>query len=139
MSPLGRYTLYQLPGWALAAAVLAALIEWFSVSAVVGVLALAALIVKDFLIYPLVGRAFEAAPHGLAQLVGEQGVAVEPLAPAGFVRVRGELWRAEALGPGSIPAGARVWVRAARGMTLLVIPDENSRAPGLTPDGVSRP
>ncbi len=63
---------------------------------------------------------------GLEEMVRQMGEVVEPItgaaaAPrAGLVRVRGELWRAVA--PAPIPAGARVRVTRADGLTLHVEP-----------------
>jgi membrane-bound ClpP family serine protease len=52
-------------------------------------------------------------------LLGARGRAVERLDPSGYVRVDGELWRAEAM-DGEIAAGAQVVVREADGLTLRV-------------------
>jgi len=57
---------------------------------------------------------------GAHRMVGLEGEALEPLAPEGQVRVGGEIWRARA--PRPLPAGARVRVRAVRGLTLEVEP-----------------
>ena len=49
---------------------------------------------------------------------------VDPLAPAGFVRVHGELWQAKlADGDAWVPQGEGVRVRAIEGLVLLVEPD----------------
>ena len=45
---------------------------------------------------------------------------LEWLSPSGYVRVGGELWRAEARDGRAIAAGARVVVREARGLSLVV-------------------
>jgi membrane protein implicated in regulation of membrane protease activity len=62
-------------------------------------------------------RAIFRAPASRTH-VGATGVAIEPLAPTGYVRIGGELWEARAMGP-SLEAGASVVVRTARGLTLL--------------------
>jgi len=63
--------------------------------------------------------------------IGARGHAIEPLNPSGYVRVRGELWKAEAFGPAAqIPAGSPVVVREGRGLTLLVDPVVESSAGG---------
>ncbi len=72
--------------------------------------------------YPLLRTAYESgAKTGSEQLIGARGIAQDELAPHGYIRVRGELWRAEA-NPidTAIPAGSRVKVVAAKGMTLTV-------------------
>lgn len=113
-----RYLLWQVPGWTLVglvaawASALTGLPPW---AAAVGVLLFVA---KDLLLYPVMKQTFRPSEHG--RLVGARGHAVEPLAPAGYVRVNGELWRAEHRSPTPIAAGARVVVRDARGLTLIV-------------------
>ena len=62
---------------------------------------------------------------GVNRLIGAQGIAEEPLAPSGYIRVGGELWRAEAMRTDKpIPPGSRVRVQAVRGLTLLIQPEE---------------
>jgi membrane protein implicated in regulation of membrane protease activity len=80
---------------------------------------------KDFILFPFLRRAHETdSTTGAAALIGESGTATEDLRPRGYIRIHGELWRAE-LAPGSpaVAAGTRVRVRAARGLTLTVIPE----------------
>lgn len=55
---------------------------------------------------------------GIEGLEGERGETVSGLDPEGLIRLRGELWQAEAAEP--IPAGARVRVVAVRGVKLTV-------------------
>ncbi len=64
---------------------------------------------------------------GTEALIGEQGLVIEALEPAGRVRVRGELWAATLAGDSSeaIPAAAKVQVLAIRGLTLVVEPVGN--------------
>ena len=66
--------------------------------------------------YPVMRDTFRPPRRGL---VGARGQAVERLAPAGYVKVEGELWRAEAAGA-EIAAGTAIVVREARGLTLRV-------------------
>ena len=122
MSTFTRYLLFQLPGWVLAAIILAGLRYG------VGMPSWAALglfflwVIKDLVMYPLLRTAYESgAKTGSEQLIGARGIAQDELAPHGYIRVRGELWRAEA-NPidTAIPAGSRVKVVAAKGMTLTV-------------------
>lgn len=62
---------------------------------------------------------------GAAGLLDAAGVARTALEPEGEVLVQGELWRAVAVGGGSIPAGAPVRVVGVEGLTLRV-----ERGPG---------
>lgn len=123
ISPAGRrYLLFQIPGWALLALLLVLLESRGLVPFWATVAILAAWIVKDLLLYPFLRRAYEVDERSpLEQLIGERATVVEPLAPAGYVTIRGELWRAEA-SDAAQPVGreAAVVVRAVRGLTLLV-------------------
>jgi membrane-bound serine protease (ClpP class) len=65
-------------------------------------------------------RARRMAPPVKRTLVGEQGVTTTDLAPTGTVRVRSELWTAEAA-TDVIPAGRRVIVVEEEGLRLRVM------------------
>ena len=127
LKTFGKYLLVQSAGWALAALALAGLRYWLDLPlwVVTGLFGL--WLAKDLAMYPLVRRAYEPseARTGAAALIGARGTAREGLDPAGYVHVRGELWRAETPPGGPpIPPGSRVAVRAARGLTLIVEPEE---------------
>ena len=122
MSGRTRYFLFQVPGWI----AVAGLVLWLDLPTRLGVGATVAVIViwiaKDVLLYPLLRVGYEAdVKTGTAALIGLQGTAHEQLNPAGYVKLRGELWRAE-LAPGEapIPAGAPLRVVTAAGLTLVV-------------------
>jgi membrane protein implicated in regulation of membrane protease activity len=116
-----RYLLFQLPGWALAAVVAAALEGAGLVPPWAAVLMVVVWMTKDLVLYPLVRRAYEPAPTGAARLVGARAVAREPLDPTGYVEIEGQLWRAE-LAPHEAPVarGETVTVRGVDGLTLRV-------------------
>jgi membrane protein implicated in regulation of membrane protease activity len=117
MSPrLGRYLLLQAPGWIAVAAALAVLSWLAGLPAWIVAVGVAAVVVKDALMYRVVRHTLDP-PRG--RLLGARGRAVERLDPSGYVRVDGELWRAEAVG-GEIAAGGEVVVREADGLTLRV-------------------
>ena len=120
--PLVRYLVFQIPGWLFAVVLLWWLWPWTGLDGRLALLVLALVVVKDFAIYPLVRRAYEPPPPtGAPQLIGLRGEARETLTPTGWVRVRGELWQAEAA-PTEPPiaAGAAIEVLAARGRRLIV-------------------
>lgn len=123
MPVLLRYVLLQLPGWALASALLyAARSEW-GLSGPLALGALAVWIAKDFVLYPFVRSAYALAPSrliGPEQLIGREGVAEDALSPLGHVRIGGERWRAESSHP--VPPGGRVRVRSLVGLTVQVEP-----------------
>lgn len=120
MTPFQRYLLLQAPGWLAVAAVLATLhwlIRWPAWIVPAG---LALAVVKDVLMYR-VYRGTLRPPR--PALVGAHGRAVERLAPRGYVRVAGELWRAETMAA-TIDPGVEIVVRDVQGLTLRVAPAE---------------
>jgi membrane-bound ClpP family serine protease len=115
---IGKYLLWQLPGWLVVGAGLwivatAMDLAWWVVPA-----GIAVLVARDVVLYPAMRAAFRAASP--TRPIGARGVAVDDLRPAGLVRVRGELWQAHAIGD-PVAAREEVVVTDARGLTLLVI------------------
>jgi len=54
-------------------------------------------------------------------MIGAIGIAEEKLNPSGYIRVRGELWKAEVVGNARpIERGDGVRIQETRGLTLLV-------------------
>lgn len=113
-----RYLLWQAPSWAAVGAALLALSGLADLPLWIVPLGVAAFVTKDMLMYPVVRHTLEP-PR--TRLVGARGRAVERLAPVGYVRVDGELWRAETSGA-EIEAGTPIVVREASGLTLRVEP-----------------
>jgi membrane protein implicated in regulation of membrane protease activity len=118
LGPFTYYLAWQAPSWiAVAAALL--LLRWLADLPVwVVAVGVAAVVVKDLAMYRVLRPTLQP-PR--VRLVGARGCAVEPLAPTGYVRVEGELWRAEAAGA-PIAAGTDVVVCEANGLTLRVEP-----------------
>jgi membrane protein implicated in regulation of membrane protease activity len=117
-SRFGRYLLWQLPGWIAVTAALAALRWLLELPAWIVPIGVAAVIAKDLAMYRVMRHTLEP-PR--ARLLGARGRAVERLAPVGYVRVDGELWRAETAG-GEIGADAEIVVLEVNGLTLRVEP-----------------
>ena len=82
-------------------------------------------IVKDAILFPFIWRAYDWDRAGKSRsMIGERGVAKEKLIPAGYVKIRGELWRAEKIGAGPpIEEGQPVRVKKMEGLTLFVVPE----------------
>ena len=119
-----RYALLQLPSQTLVVLALVVVRRWVDLPPWFFWTCIACWVLKDVILFPFVWRAYDwdraANAHSM---VGLRGTAVEQLAPAGYVRVRGELWRAEAVSDSRpIQAGEAVTVRGSRGLTLLVAP-----------------
>ena len=73
-------------------------------------------------LYQMGSQALRRKPVvGLSAMVGSQGKAVSPLAPDGFVKIKGELWEAQATG-GKVGIGERVTVIGQDGLKLIVRP-----------------
>jgi len=117
-----KYALLQLPGLLIGAIVLIALVKWVGLPFRVAAGLFAFWVIKDIALYPLVRTAYEAeVKTGTERLVGENGVAQEWLSPHGMVRVRGELWKAQAEPPDQrIEPSCEIKIIGARGMTLIV-------------------
>jgi len=119
-SPLARYLLWQAPGWITVAAALAALSWLADLPAWLLPVGVAAVVVKDLAMYRIMRPTLDP-PR--ARLLGARGRAVDRLAPVGYVRVDGELWRAETTAD-EIAAGAEIVVRELDGLTVRVEPIE---------------
>jgi membrane protein implicated in regulation of membrane protease activity len=119
-----KYALLQVPGIGLLMIVLFTARRWLDLPGwfIWGLVAL--WVVKDMVLFPFVRRAYESSSsEPSTSMVGMRGVATEQLNPRGYIRVRGELWRAELLdSQQSVEAGRMVRIREERGLTLLVEP-----------------
>jgi membrane protein implicated in regulation of membrane protease activity len=125
MTTLTRYYLFQIPGWVFAAIILAVLWSSLGLPAWLASGLFGLLVIKDVVFYPLLRTAYEVGTSGAAQLVGQRGVARDRLDPAGYIHVRGELWRARIeQGAEPIQSGAAVKVIAGNRMTLTVVASE---------------
>ena len=62
---------------------------------------------------------------GIEGLVGDIGVAMEPLSPAGTIKVQGEIWNAESLS-GNIDKGEKVIIKEMKNLKLFVEKFNNS-------------
>ncbi len=132
---LRRYALYQIPGLVIAAGAVLLIHRWTALPGWAAVGLIVAWMLKDAALYPWLRSAYEPdSRRVIDRLVGLTGVAVEPLKPHGYVRVRGELWRAEPVSPADdIDAGHAVTIDGVRGTTLLVRAGAG-QPPPATPD-----
>ena len=81
-------------------------------------------VLKDALMFPFVWRAYDWERPGRSRsMIGERGLAKERLAPAGYVQIHGELWRAVKMDDGPpIEIGQSVKIVKMDGLTLFVAP-----------------
>ncbi|MDH3412232.1 MAG: NfeD family protein [Gammaproteobacteria bacterium] len=121
-SVLGKYWALQLPEAALVVVILLLLQAWLGFPTWLTWSLVGLWVTKDAAFYPFVWRSYDPGyPATLHSLDGEHGVATERLDRSGYVRVRGELWRAE-LDRGARPVDKDepVQVQATRGLTVIV-------------------
>jgi membrane-bound serine protease (ClpP class) len=62
---------------------------------------------------------------GSSGMLGEAGIVVTALAPAGKIRVRGEYWDAVAPAGVRVEPGARVRITSVQGLEVTVQPDSS--------------
>jgi len=117
-----RYTLLQLPPLLIFLMLLSISGNHKFISDTIIIVLMVIWIVKDIIFYPFVWRSYDpATQHIRDKLIGMYGVAKENLEPAGYVKVRGELWKAQIKGDGQIiNAGESVHVIGIDGLVLLV-------------------
>ena len=121
---LVRYVLLQVPGTALLVLILIQLRNRFDLPAwsMWGLVAIS--VAKDVILFPFVWRAYDWDRQEEAHsMVGRRGIAKERLAPSGYIKIRGELWKARVVEGGPpIEKGEAILVEEMRGFTLLVLP-----------------
>jgi membrane-bound ClpP family serine protease len=117
-----RYLLFQLPGWALLAFFLLVLVDRTAVPIWATASFFALWIAKDLALYPIVRHAYEKnSGTGAERMIGKKGVTQHRLAPDGYVKIDGELWKAQTgFSDQPIPQQRAVRVIGARGLTLTV-------------------
>jgi membrane protein implicated in regulation of membrane protease activity len=62
--------------------------------------------------------------YGPEAIIGSEGIVTMPLNPTGYVKVRGELWKASC--PSNLKAGDEVVVTGIQGLKLTVVPRNNA-------------
>ena len=120
-----KYTLIQIPGTVFFILLLLLVRRWVDFpqwlfGGLVGLW-----LAKEIALFPLVRRAYDSGDSGSGHgMVGEKGIAEGSLSPSGYVRIRGELWRAEVRGEKSVvEKGKIVRIHSVQGLTLVVEPD----------------
>ncbi len=116
-----KYMLIQVPGWFFLLFLLLFLRPRVKMPDWVGVMLLGFWVVKDLALYPFLRQAYEENPRSGAQLmVGLRGIVTADLRPEGYIRVRGELWRARATTE-PVQKGTRVEVVGVRDRLTLAV------------------
>ena len=119
-----RYVLLNIPELAAVVLILMIVEHWVGLPVWLFWSIIGLWVAKDALLFPFVWRAYDwNRSEPSRSMIGAQGIAKQRLAPSGYVRIRGELWRAERLGEGPpIEAGQIVRVEKMEGLTVFVIP-----------------
>jgi membrane protein implicated in regulation of membrane protease activity len=130
-----RYLLYQIPGWSLWSLVLLILQQLFMFPWWLVPGALAVWVAKDLILFSYVWMAYDNHFPGKRPLPGSRGVVVKTLSPEGYIRIEGELWRAETADHArSILPCEMVTIEEVRGLTLFVRPvSRDTRVSGSVP------
>ena len=116
-----RYTAFQVPSWILAAIGGWWIHRWFDLPVWVAAAILVVWVIKDYALYPFLRFAYETDDRPqMERLIGAKGSAIGSLTPDGYVRVRGELWRAKTEAPETIAEGDAVEVTGVERMTVIV-------------------
>jgi len=127
-----RYAWVQLLGVAVVVLSLILIRRWIHLPRWFDILFVSCWILKDMVLFPFVWKAYDWNRPGQDHaMVGFEGVAEERLNPAGYIRVRGELWRAQLIdNTPPVGIGGRVRVLRVRGLTLFVRPVTGEKKPG---------
>jgi membrane-bound ClpP family serine protease len=121
------YSLMQLPELGLVVVGLITLQYWVTLPSWLFWGIIAVCIAKDVVLFPFVWRSYDSTQAAADALIGAVGVTRERLAPTGYIRVRGVLWRAEVAGGGPpIEPGKTVKVEERHGLTLIVVAEEKA-------------
>lgn len=111
--------------------VLAVIHSLFAIPVWVLVVIVVASVAKDAVLFPKVWKSYAGiGADVLRELIGQRAVATSNLNPVGFVKVGGEIWRAELEDKLSWASkGEFLRVVGTRGMTLLVEREANNACP----------
>ena len=120
-----RYGLLTIPEMVVLILVLMVVQNWVSIPFWLRVSLMLLWVAKEVILFPIVWRAYDHAQSEVFHpMIGLRGITQERLAPAGYILVQGELWKAEKM-PGEPPIGKNMWVRVQKieGLKLYVEPE----------------
>jgi len=119
---LVKYILLQIPGLIVFIIVLALISRFTNVPAWLLIIILVIWIGKDAALFPKVWKAYVSNnPSPMEQLIGMTGIVVDSLNPDGYIKVKGELWKAEIRDiEFPVKEGDEIKVSGVEGMMLIV-------------------
>ena len=118
-----RYALLNLPGTLLIPLAWLFARQWIAVPAWVFLIVIIVWVAKDIILFPFVWTAYDWNRPGLSRrMTGARGIAVENLNPNGYVRIGGELWKAQLVAESQpVEKGKTVLVVRRKGLKLYVL------------------
>ena len=124
-----RYILLNIPEFVAMLLILVVIQYWVEIPAWLFWSIVGFWIVKDVVLFPFIWRAYDWDRGGRSRsMIGERGIAKGNLAPAGYIQIHGELWRAERFREGPpIEAGQPVRVKHMEGLMLFVEPENDGQ------------
>ena len=135
-----RYGLLTIPGTLVLILVMVVVGNWVPIPVWLQGILVFLWIAKEAVLFPFIWRAYDHSRTEVSRsMIGQRGLTRQSLAPAGYIQVQGELWKAEKM-PGEPPIEKDMWVRVIKmeGLKLFVLPEEkDDRRPG-TDDGGQR-
>lgn len=117
-----KYVFIHLAELALVVCALIVISQFISINKWITIIIISIWILKDIIIYFKVWRSYAFYDNNpIRELIGLETTVINGLNPAGYVRVKGELWKAEIRNP-MYPSkkGDKTRVVDIRGMTLIV-------------------
>ena len=128
-----KYGLLIIPGTVVLILVLIVVGNWVPIPFWLRVTLIFLWIAKEIILFPFIWRAYDHNRSEVSSpMIGKRGRTRERLAPAGYIQVQSELWKAEIM-PGEPSIEKDKWVRIKKmeGLKLFVVPEENE-------DGIRR-
>jgi membrane-bound ClpP family serine protease len=122
-----KYGLLIIPGTVVLILVLIVVGNWVPIPFWLRVTLIFLWIAKEIILFPFVWRAYDHNRSEVSSpMIGERGRTRERLAPAGYIQVQSELWKAEIMpGEPSIEKDKWVRIKEMEGLKLFVVPEEN--------------
>ena len=121
-----RYGLLSIPGTVVLILILIIARNWVPIPIWLQATLVFLWIAKEAILFPSVWRAYDPARSEVSRpMIGARGLTRQRLAPAGYIQVQGELWKAEKMPEGPpIEKDERVRVIKRQGLKLFVVSEE---------------
>ncbi|MBN1974756.1 MAG: NfeD family protein [Sedimentisphaerales bacterium] len=123
-----KYILLQIPELVVLIIALALINRFITIPTWLMITIIVIWIGKDIALFPKVWKSYVSDnPSPMEQLIGMNGIAMDSLNPDGYVKVKGELWKAEIRDlEFPLKEGDEIKVSDVEGMTLIVKRSDNN-------------